>query len=112
MPIVDLDKPWLVDRQVPSPTNPEQDVLYMSYTEFEQTYSLLYADELAFLSEPILATVIETVSSTVEDDLTGPVAVSPKVYYGYKSPYREIQRRAATGRGRRVRDPCGARFAG
>jgi hypothetical protein len=80
--IVDLDKPWFTTG--PSPTDPDKDILYMSYTEFEQTYTILYADELAFLSEPILATTIKVVSSADGGQTwSEPVAVSPKVYYGF-----------------------------
>ncbi len=79
---VDLDKPWLTIG--PSPTDPDKDVIYLSYTEFEQTSSVLYADELAFLSNPFLATQIKVVSS---DDggqtWSAPAPVSEKVYSGF-----------------------------
>lgn len=79
---VDLDKPWLTVG--PSPTDPDKDVIYLSYTEFEQTSSVLYADELAFLSNPFLGTQIKVVAS---DDggqtWSEPVPVSEKVYAGF-----------------------------
>lgn len=79
---VDLDKPWLTVG--PSPTDPDKDVIYLSYTEFEQTSSVLYADELAFLSNPFLATQIKVVAS---DDggqtWSAPTPVSDKVYAGF-----------------------------
>jgi len=79
---VDLDKPWLTVG--PSPTDPDKDVIYLSYTEFEQTSSVLYADELAFLSNPLLATQIKVVAS---DDggqtWSAPTPVSDKVFAGF-----------------------------
>ncbi len=79
---VDLDKPWLTVG--PSPTDPDKEVIYLSYTEFEQTSSVLYADELAFLSNPFLATQIKVVAS---DDggqtWSAPAPVSEKVFAGF-----------------------------
>ncbi len=79
---VDNDKPWMTVG--PSPTDPDKDVIYLSYTEFEQTSSVLYADELAFLSSPFLATQIKVVAS---DDggqtWSSPVPVSEKVFSGF-----------------------------
>ena len=79
---VDLDKPWLAIG--PDPEDPSADIIYMSYTEFEQTYTIIYSDELAFLSEPILATTIKVVASR-DGGVTwsAPVAASPKVLYGF-----------------------------
>jgi hypothetical protein len=80
--MVDLDKPWMATG--PHPDDPDRDVLYMSYTEFRSTYSIIYADELAFLSQPVLATTIKVVAS--EDggaSWSDPVSVSPTVLYGF-----------------------------
>lgn len=80
--MVDLDKPWFTTG--PHPDDPERDVLYMSYTEFQAVYSILYADELAFLSQPVLATTIKVVAS--EDGgatWSEPASVSPTVLYGF-----------------------------
>ena len=52
-PSVDLDKPWMTTG--PNPDDPDQDIIYLSYTEFERPSSVLYADELAFLSNSFLA---------------------------------------------------------
>lgn len=79
---VDLDKPWLTVG--PSPTDPDKDVIYLSYTEFEQTSSVLYSDELAFLSNPFLGTQIKVVAS--EDggqNWSAPTPVSPQVFAGF-----------------------------
>jgi hypothetical protein len=79
---VDLDKPWMTVG--PHPDDPERDVVYLSYTEFESTYSIIYADEVAFFSTPILATTIKVIAS--EDGgatWSEPVAASPKVLYGF-----------------------------
>lgn len=79
---VDNDKPWMTVG--PSPTDPDKDVIYLSYTEFEQTSSVLYSDELAFLSNPFLATQIKVVSS---DDggqtWSAATPVSERVYSGF-----------------------------
>ncbi|CAN5767992.1 hypothetical protein BH23CHL5_BH23CHL5_05160 [soil metagenome] len=79
---LDLDKPWFTVG--PHPDDLEKDVIYLSYTEFESTYSLIYADEVAFFSTPILATTIKVLAS--EDGgatWSDPVPASPKVLYGY-----------------------------
>lgn len=79
---VDLDKPWLTVG--PSPTDPDKDVIYLSYTEFEQTSSVLYADELAFLSNPILGTQIKVVASDDGGETwSQPTPVSEKVFAGF-----------------------------
>jgi hypothetical protein len=78
---VDLDKPWMTVG--PHPDDPERDVIYLSYTEFESTYSIMYADELAFFSVPVVATTIKVlVSEDGGASWRDPVAASPKVFYG------------------------------
>ncbi|MCA9861086.1 MAG: exo-alpha-sialidase, partial [Thermomicrobiales bacterium] len=79
---VDLDKPWMIVG--PDPEDPDKDILYLSYTEFEQTSSVLYADELAFLSNPFLGTQIKVVASRDGGQTWGPpVAVSEQVFAGF-----------------------------
>lgn len=79
---VDLDKPWMTVG--PSPTDPDKDVIYLSYTEFEQTSSVLYADELAFLSNPFLGTQIKVVSSDNGGQTwSAPTPVSEQVFAGF-----------------------------
>lgn len=79
---VDLDKPWLTTG--PNPDDPDQDIIYLSYTEFEQTSSVLYADELAFLSNPFLGTQIKVVASRDGGQTwSAPVPVSEQVFAGF-----------------------------
>ncbi len=74
-----LDKPWITVG--PAPDDPERDIIYLTYTEFQTTYSTLYADELPFLTAPVTATTIRAVRS---DDggatWSEPAAVSPTVF--------------------------------
>lgn len=56
-----IDKPWLVVG--PSPDNPEQDILYLSYTLFVARYSLAWLDELPVLDVVEEFSVIELVRS-------------------------------------------------
>jgi hypothetical protein len=73
-----LDKPWLaVGRH---PEDPEQDVIYMTYTNFDTDYDILYIGEIPSLLPTEMRTTIELVVS--EDGgrtWTDPVAVSPTV---------------------------------
>ncbi len=79
---VDLDKEWLTVG--PNPDDPERDIIYLSYTEFEQTSSVLYADELAFLSNPFLGTQIKVVASKDGGQTwSAPVPVSDQVFAGF-----------------------------
>ncbi len=75
-----LDKPWLAIG--PNPKDTTKDILYIVYTKFTTTSSILYADELPFLSSPGLETVIEMVRS---DDggvtWSKPLEISPKAQY-------------------------------
>lgn len=78
----DLDKPWITTG--PNPDNPDEDIIYLSYTEFESTYTLQYADEIAFFSTPLLATTIMVVTSADGGATwSDPVPVSPRVLYGF-----------------------------
>ena len=56
-----LDKPWLAVG--PNPDEPDSDIIYITYTNFNTTYRIAYTDELAFLSTPVLETTIEMVKS-------------------------------------------------
>ncbi len=75
-----LDKPWMVIG--PSPTSPDKDVIYVVYTNFIETLSLSWVDELPFLIPERLDTVIESVHS---DDggvtWSEPIEVSPRARY-------------------------------
>ncbi|MGH2530784.1 MAG: sialidase family protein [Thermomicrobiales bacterium] len=73
-----LDKQWMTVG--PNPNNPDQESIYLSYTNFDTTYGILYSDEVPFLSTPFTETTIRVVRS---DDggvtWTDPLAVSPTV---------------------------------
>ncbi len=73
-----LDKPWMTTG--PNPDNPDQDIIHLVYTEFATTYSLLYSDEIPYLSSPFTETTIRHVRS-LDGGLTWsePVGVSPTV---------------------------------
>ncbi len=73
-----LDKPWITVG--PSAKDPSKDVIYLTYTDFETTYGLIYSDEVPYLSTPFTETTIRLVKS--EDGgatWSKPVAVSPTV---------------------------------
>lgn len=73
-----LDKPWMAIG--PDPANPDQDVIYLTYTEFATTYGLIYADEVPFLSSPFTETTIRVVASRDGGETwSEPVAASPTV---------------------------------
>jgi len=71
-----LDKQWLAVG--PDPNNPDNDILYLAYTDFTDTNGILYADELPFLTAITRETTIMSVRST-DGGLTwsAPVPVSP-----------------------------------
>ena len=73
-----LDKPWM--DVGPNPDDPTTDIIHLTYTEFATTYSLLYADELPFLSNPFTETTIRYTRS-LDGGITWsePIAVSPTV---------------------------------
>lgn len=73
-----LDKPWMT--LGPHPTLAEQDVIYVTYTDFVLKYEILYIGEVPVLGVPEMETTIRLVRS--EDGgvtWTDPVAVSPTV---------------------------------
>lgn len=93
----DNDKPWI--SVGPNPDDPSHELIHMTYTEFEQTYGLIYAGEVPFLSDPLLATQVKMVTSA-DGGVTwsAPVGVSPKVYYGAgSSEGEEEEGRSADG---------------
>ena len=77
-----LDKPWMAVG--PHPDAPENDVLYVTYTNFDISYEILYIGEIPNLLPTEMRTSIELVKS--EDGgltWTDPVAVSPIVRRSY-----------------------------
>lgn len=80
-----LDKPW-VDIG-PDPRDPERDIIYVTYTEFESVYDVLWLGELPNLVLTAVQTSIKAVRS-VDGGLTwgDPVLVSPVVRESYGAP--------------------------
>ena len=77
-----LDKPWMAVG--PHPEEPETDVIYVTYTNFDLSYEILYIGEIPNLLPTEMRTSIELVKS--EDGgltWTDPVAVSPVVRRSY-----------------------------
>ena len=77
-----LDKPWMTIG--PHPNDPTKDVIYVAYTNFIETVGIFWVDELPFLGQPQLETVIELVRS--EDGGTtwsDPIEVSPRARYAF-----------------------------
>jgi len=73
-----LDKPWIVVG--PHPTIEEQEMLYLTYTEFVTRYDILYIGELPVLGVPDTLTTPKFVASS-DGGVTWsePVAVGPTV---------------------------------
>ena len=77
-----LDKPWIAVG--PSPEDPTQDVLYVTYTDFETSYTVLWLGEVPTIVPVATQTTIRVVRS--EDggrSWSTPVAVSPTVNQSY-----------------------------
>ncbi len=75
-----LDKPWMAIGR--HPDEPEKDVIYVAYTRFISTATIFWIDELPFLGNSELQTVIEFVKSE-DGGLTwsDPLEVSPRARY-------------------------------
>lgn len=75
-----LDKPWMAVG--PSPADPSKDMIYVAYTNFIETASILWMDELPFIASSKLETVIELVSSADGGvTWTTPIEVSPRAVF-------------------------------
>jgi hypothetical protein len=77
-----LDKPWMTIGQ--HPDDPETDVIYVTYTNFDISYDILYLGDIPNLLPIEMRTTIEAVMS--EDGgrtWTDPIGVSPTVRRGY-----------------------------
>ncbi len=73
-----IDKPWMAVG--PDKLNPNEDAVYVTYTEFATVYEIYYSGELAFLANPVVETTIKLVKGTNQGRAwTAPVAVSPTV---------------------------------
>jgi hypothetical protein len=73
-----LDKPWMTVGL--DPDDPDQDVIYVTYTKFTQRFGIFRIGDLPFFGVPVVDTTIELVSSR-DGGLTWttPVSVSPTV---------------------------------
>jgi hypothetical protein len=80
-----LDKPWVAIG--PSPTDPDQDVIHVTYTDFDTVYDVLWLGELPNLVTTAVETSIKSVRST-DGGLTWsePTLVSPVVRESYGAP--------------------------
>jgi hypothetical protein len=77
-----LDKPWLAIG--PSPDDPERDVIYVTYTDFDVRYEIAYIGEIPITNPVELQTTIRLVSSQDGGRTwTEPVDVSPTVRQAY-----------------------------
>jgi hypothetical protein len=76
-----LDKPWIGSG--PNPNNPDQDSVFLTYTDFQTTYGIQYLDEVPTFSAPYTQTTIRMVRS---DDggvtWNGPYDISPTFLSG------------------------------
>ncbi len=77
-----LDKPWMTSGSAPD--DPEKDVLYVTYTDFDLSYEILYIGEIPNLLPSEMRTTIKLVSSADGGQTwSDPVAVSPTVRRAY-----------------------------
>ena len=56
-----LDKPWLTIGA--HPTDPDRDVIYVTYTDFEMFYQIIYTGELPLLLAREMSSTIRLVRS-------------------------------------------------
>ena len=78
IPLTFLDKPWMGIG--PNPERPDEDIIYMTYTEFVSVLEILYIDEVPTFATVEVLTTIKLVRS--EDGgrvWSEPVAISPTV---------------------------------
>lgn len=77
-----LDKPWIAVG--PSPDDPTEDIIYLTYTDFETEYTVLWLGEVPTTVPVATRTTIRMVrSEDGGDSWTAPVAVSPTVQQAY-----------------------------
>ncbi len=87
-----LDKPWM--SVGPDKRDPTRDAIYVTFTEFAVVWDIFYIEELVFLGNPRLETVIKLVKSSTDFSvISPPTAVSPVVVrsYGDKGQRRVVQ---------------------
>lgn len=77
-----LDKPWIFTG--PNPKNPQTDNVYLTYTDFETIYEIIYIDEaLSFAVRESRSTIRLVASSDGGVTWSKPVAISPTVREAY-----------------------------
>ena len=77
-----LDKPWIYTG--PNPKNPQSDNIYLTYTDFETIYEIIYIDEaLSFAVRESRSTIRLVASSDGGVTWGKPVAISPTVRETY-----------------------------
>ena len=80
-----LDKPWMAIG--PHPRDPERDVIYVSYTDFDTVYEIRWIGEIPALVPRELVTTIRVVASQDGGrSWSEPVAVSPTVRRAFGEP--------------------------
>ena len=72
-----LDKPWIDIG--PDPDNPGEEIIYVSYTDFNVVTTVVYIDELPALATTEVQSTIRLVTSSNGRAWTEPVDVSPTV---------------------------------
>ncbi len=89
-----LDKPWMVVG--PDKADPRRDAIYVTYTEFSVVWDIFYVEELVFLGNPRIESVIKLVKSSTDFTvMTPPIQVSPVVVRGFGTEI--TQRRVVQG---------------
>ncbi len=82
-----LDRPWIAVG--PDPGDPDRDNIYVTYTEFVETYPIL--EEYPYLGAPLVSITIKLIRSTDGGaTFSDPVAVSPTYTYLVGEEYRRI----------------------
>ncbi len=85
--ILFLDRPWLAVG--PDPKDPDRDNVYLTYTEFIETYPIL--EEYPYLGAPLVSITIKLRRSTDGGaTFSDPVAVSPTYSYLVGEEYHRI----------------------
>ncbi|MEM4289124.1 MAG: hypothetical protein QXQ48_02490 [Nitrososphaerota archaeon] len=83
-----LDKPWMTVG--PDKNDPSRDAIYVTYTEFSVVWDIFYVEELVFLGNPRIESVIKFVKSSTDFAvMTPPIKVSPVVIRGYGEESRQ-----------------------
>ncbi|MCS7145529.1 MAG: sialidase family protein [Nitrososphaerota archaeon] len=77
-----LDKPWM--DVGPDKADPRRDAIYVTYTEFAVVWDIFYVEELVFLGNPRIESVIKLVKSSTDFTvMTPPIQISPVVVRGF-----------------------------